>query len=124
MHNSKRSCHVAIIIFHQQQKNKTMPAKKIQSKCIQTFLSPEGELLCYRTCLPISKDFYYSKQEEYIKNRKDYFVTVKNKIFYQFSSVSFSDVKRELILVQIDIINFKKEALENRKTSLEHNLTF
>jgi hypothetical protein len=101
-----------------------MASKKIQSKCIQTFLSAEGELLCYRTCLPIPRDFYHCRHGEYIENKKDYFVTVKNKIFYQFSSVSFSDVKRELILVQIDIINFKKEALENRKTSLEHNLTF
>jgi hypothetical protein len=101
-----------------------MASKKIQSKCIQTFLSAEGELLCYRTCLPIPRDFYYSKQEEYIENRKDYFVTVKNKIFYQFSSVSFSDVKRELILIQVDIINFKKEALENRRTALADSLTF
>lgn len=102
-----------------------MAGKKIQSKCIQTFLSSEGEVLSYRTCLPIPKDFYHAKIEEYTELKKAFFVHLKNKIFYQYSSSNFSDIKRELVLIRLDIIDFKKEALQRKRQFLvENHLNF
>ena len=102
-----------------------MAAKKIQSKCIQTFLSSEGQVLSYRTCLQVSNDFFNSKEEEYTKAKKNYFVKIKNKIFYQYSSSNFSDIKRELVLIQLYIIDFKKEALQRKRQFLvENHLNF
>lgn len=101
-----------------------MAAKKIQSKCIQTFLSSEGEVLSYRTCLPVPKEFYYSKIEEYTELKKSFFVHLKNKIFYQYQSSIFTEVKRELLLIQLDILSFKKEQMENKRKYLVESLNF
>lgn len=100
--------------------------RKIQTKCIQTRISNEGELLEYRLLYPITNDFkWYLESND--PDLHDFVQTVKTKnnryrVYYIRSSRSFIDVKRWMYSIMIKSADFKIKNTLQKKVNLTNML--
>lgn len=97
-------------------------AKKIQSKCIQTRLTHEGELIEYRLVYPITREFKCHLQL-HEPDEHDFVERVKTKngrecVFYTRSSRNFSEIRKYMYLIMIKSADFEIKELQNKKLNL------
>ena len=96
--------------------------KKIQSRCIQTRLTSEGELIEYRLVYPITKDFKWHLQTEE-PDELDHvqeIPTRKGKLcnYYVRASRNFSEIRKHMYLIMIKSADFNIKGLQNKKLNL------
>ncbi|MFO0452181.1 MAG: hypothetical protein ACK52I_26605 [Pseudomonadota bacterium] len=94
--------------------------KKIQSKCIQTRLTNEGQLIDYKLIYPVTQQFkWYLELEEpdennFIERFKD--KRGVEKLYYIRFSDDFKKVKHWMMLIMIKSSDYKiKEEQEKKK---------
>lgn len=95
---------------------------KIQSKCIQTRLTNEGQLIDYRLTYPITPDFKWHLQTEepdehdYVYEFKDKKGRQKN--YYVRFSNDFTKIKQWMLLIMIKSSDFKIKEEQKKKQNL------
>lgn len=101
--------------------------KKIQSKCIQTRLTHEGELIEYRLVYPISKEFKWHLQSEE-PDEHDFVQQIKTKkekwcTYYVRTSRNFNEVRKFMYLIMIKSADFSIKQMQNKKINLVNTFT-
>jgi hypothetical protein len=96
--------------------------KKIQSKCIQTRLTSEDELIEYRLMYPITHQFKWHLELQE-PDEHDFVQKIKNKagkecVFYVKTSRDFSTIRKSMYLIMIKSLDFKIKHDQNKKISL------
>ena len=96
--------------------------KKIQSKCIQTRLTREGELVDYQLTYPIKQQFKWHL-ELHDQDEHDFVRRVKTKngrecLFYVRYSRNFSEIRKFMYLIMIKSTDFEIKELQNKKIRL------
>lgn len=96
--------------------------KKIQSKCIQTRLTSEGELIEYRLVYPISREFKWHL-ETTEPDEHDFAHTLKTKsgklcTYYVRTSRNFNEIRKQMYLIMIKSADFSIKQLQNKKINL------
>ncbi len=95
---------------------------KIQSKCIQTRLTHEGQLIDYRLIYPISQRFkWHLELEEPDENEHIYRFKIKSgveRLYYIRFSNDFKKVKHWMMLIMIKSSDFKIREEQEKKQSL------
>lgn len=96
--------------------------KKIQSRCIQTRLTSEGELIEYRLLYPISREFKWHLQAEE-PDEHDFvqeIPTRKGRLcnYYVRGSRNFSEIRKHMYLIMIKTADFNIKNLQNKKVHL------
>jgi hypothetical protein len=96
--------------------------KKIQSRCVQTRLTNEGELIEYRLMYPITKEFKWHLQTQE-PDEHDFTQTINTKKgrlcnYYVRSSRNFSEIRKHMYLIMIKTADFQIKQLQSKKTNL------